>query len=377
MSWVRPDNFIPYDTPWYAQGYSKYNGSCNGTSSIEVNGVTKIIPGGRPGARILDNCAGFANGAYNETFYENMKLKIPNLEKKQYFRFTCNANLFYTKRALSKSLHPAFTESLVDFEVFKNTCLLTPDLIPPEGGIICWGGDANHAAYIEKVVNENEIIIQQSGYRTPLWTTEDKSRGGYYVNRKHIYRDYKDRKNIWWFNNNGNKLTAGKYCQGFIANPAIDVKCDAVPTIEYIRQQSPTEVCIKGSINSQQHNVAYSRIFYKWNGNVVVGESNNYDNVINIPNNDFLITLDKPRSANYISVIVINYGNDNDECRGEIVTSALIESYPSISLIGQDGIKKDTIPYVYTNNKWNEAIPTLYIDKSWHEIYNTDTKRVK
>ena len=49
--------FIAYGDPWY-QASSTHNGSCLGTDALKNQN-------GRPGATAIDNCVGYANGAFN------------------------------------------------------------------------------------------------------------------------------------------------------------------------------------------------------------------------------------------------------------------------------------------------------------------------
>ena len=371
MSWVKTDNFIPYNDIWYNSGY--YNGAITGS-----NASGKDDGKGRYGANVLDNCVGFANGAFNETFVKNMKISNPNFVEKQYFKFTCNAKEIINA-AKDRKRHKAFTENVVDFEVFKRDYILpaTYNVIPPVGGLICWGGSQyGHVAYISRVIDKDTIEIMQSGWGTPSWTQVVD--GGYRCNTQIVSRNYiksgKLYENIWWFNSNGSGLNSGRFCQGFIANPAVVIGANDTAIIHSIVQKSPTTICIIGERNSSSPSVHLVKLFYKWNG--VVSDSNK-DGIIDTTEEKFELTLTKPRGATSVQILPFQVNSNGEMYPGSIVGKDLVGSHSCVYLKDDSGIIREATPYIFTNGEWRMVVPTIREKGYWYELYNTDKERVR
>ena len=368
MSWIKTDTFIEDNNPWYN------NGVCN--NSIKgTNGEGKKDGIGRPGANVLDNCVGFANGAFNETYFRNKSQTLVDLPKKEYFRFTCSANKIIPDRVQANYKHTAIKSGLLTNTDLKN-CFMTPDKIPPEGGLICWGGDACHTAYISEVIDENNIVILQSGWGTPSWTT--RGEGGWHCNRKpvtrHQTKDGVRYENIWWFNSNGYKLTPTKYCQGFIANPAVTVEStvELPPAIYTISQVNATTINFTGVRNGDPPSVIQTQIYYKFDGQV---SFDNKDGFVTTNDENFNINITKPRNAKSITLLPVQVGISGEMVPGEISYKELYDSYPCIQII--DNKTKKAIPHIYNEDAgWQIAIPTIREKREWYEIYNTDKERV-
>lgn len=387
--WVRTSRFIADNDDWYAKAYSTCNGCVLGTNheysyTDEHGDHYKQV--GRVGARVLDNCVGFANGAYNETFWKNKQLESTaagngDVAKRQYFAFTCNANSIIPNKVKNGySSHAAISSGLVTKEEFQK-CFIPPDGKPPVGGIVCWGGGANHVAYISGYdETTDQMTILQSGYDTPSWTTRDNTNGGWLCNETVLDRNLTYNgtlyKNVWWYNRSGYKFSPSKYCQGFVANPAVVTPPSARPSIETIEQPSATEVSIVGHRNSNSELITATKIYYRWDANVDLISFKGYDGIITTDKTDFRVSITKPRSAKFISVLPVNIHND-EMYEGDEASKSLYESYPCVHIVDASGNKVTAVPHIYTNGGWKVAVPTIRDeDDCWYEIYNTDKERV-
>lgn len=384
--YIRTSNELLFDTEfgdidWY-QAYSTCNGSVLGTVQID-NQV------GRPGATALDNCVGFANGAFNETFWRNMRLteKGKNIPKKQYFQFTCNANQIMDSRVHSGfTIHPAVYEGWVSQKDFKK-CYIPANGVPKEGSIVCWGGSSTcHTAYVKEVINNDTIRILQSGYNMPAWTSSIYDSSGKLIGygcndrlvHRHCTKNGKTWKNIWWYNNDGRNLWDDSYCQGFFSNPALGIPKLSPPVIESITQDSPVKVTIKGRRGPDDTPTQFCRIYYKWGYDV---SEKDYDADYETFDLNFELSITKPREATHIAVLLLSIVDGDVYSRSQVSTQSLSESFPSMLIkIEKDGelVNKNVVPHIYTGEKWVRAIPTFREDsKNWYYIYNDSKEKVK
>jgi hypothetical protein len=343
-----------------------------GTDSTGKNQI------GRPGATALDNCVGFANGAFNETFYINMCASGKTIPQKEYFKFNCNAkNIFATRVQRGAEVHPAVQDGLVTIEDLQK-CFISANGMPKEGSIVCWGGDdTNHTAYVSEVIDYNTIVILQSGFGLPAWTTpvyDDKGQlVEYLCEKRTIHRDFGDRKNIWWFNNNGFNLKESSYCQGFLSNPAVSIPVFHPPVIESIESPNGTTVIIKGQRGMPEDPTTHTRIYYKWGHNVT---EENYTNYIETYDLNFTITLNKPRREKSISVLALSLWATERWSLSGVINQDLMRSFPCIKLLTPENKVVNTIPSIYTGEKWVEVIPTFREDNHWYHIYNDSKEKV-
>ena len=381
--------FIPYGDKWFNRGVC--NSSCVGTNKWG-NKDGK----GRPRANILDNCVGFANGAYNETFVRVMNEKGHSLDEKEYFKFTCDANLL-TKRADDFSKHPALSGGIIEIganeeekRAFKSSFILPPSAYPPKDGLVVWGGKRRkwsekdgvyrgttsvcHTAYIIDVKDKDNIVIAQSGYGYPDWTTEKD--GGYYCDVKEVNRNH-GAPNLFWYNNGTADVIKGEtLCLGFISNPAVGVDSSVsgmcIPEAT-ATQSSTTVVSISGKRNGEPPQVSSTSIYYKWDSGA--SEDSN-DGVLTLYESEFSIDIKKPRSANVISLLLVNRDSNKNSVGSSYITSDLSPSCPLIYVTDAGGNLKEAVPYIYTNNRWNMVVPTTRTGTKWYEIYDTGKERV-
>ena len=197
---IRLNAFIQDGNKWFNNGNA-------GGYSRNINGKPTL-----DGANVLCNCTGFASGAFNETYYRGMRLQgLP--AKKFPFQFRSNANLF-----IKGIYDPAFNHWDSSTAVLKDY-VTPPENKPPVGGIIVWGGTANHVAYISEVSEDgNTIVILQAGYNTPIWGKRNNDNTGWCCDRREIIRE-PDKPYLWRYGWGGSDT--GKVCLGYIANPGL------------------------------------------------------------------------------------------------------------------------------------------------------------
>ena len=384
MSWIRTDEMIiEKGNKYYNNSSSKTPGwsyCCTGTNA---KGIKDGI--GRPGANVLDNCVGFAVGAYVETFMRNYKgnpkaeeIYNKNVKLKYNknfpFKLSCNANGIFDLIRVSTGKPRVDKDcSLKYLNARKNTSLkvLEPYLIkfedkPPLGGLIAWGGSGvNHIAYICGVSDDgNTVDTLHAGWKYPDWTTPVS--GGY----KPTLRTYTR------VLSNGTYGYKGK-CLGYLQNPAvIDNSYDSIqpPVIVDVLQTSPTTVNIIGVKNNDSSYIQHLKLFYKWNNEVTTTD---YDGVAITSDINFNVTIQKPREATHISVIPVIVTNTDVTYEGDIYLKQLTKSYPCIQIVNKNKEIINAVPQIYTGEEWKEAIPTVRTDHNWYELYNTDKERVK
>lgn len=384
MSWIRTEEMIIEKGNKYYNNYeSKTPGwsyCCTGTNA---KGIKDGI--GRPGANVLDNCVGFAVGAYVETFMKNYKgnpkaeeIYDKNVKLKYNknfpFKLSCNANgLFDLIRVSTGKPRVDKYCSLEYLNRRKNPSLkvLEPYLIkfedkPPLGGLIAWGNSSgvNHVAYICGVSSDgNHIKTLHAGWKYPQWTNTVS--GGYTP----TLRDY-DR--VLSEHTYGYK---GK-CLGYLQNPAVIESYDSIqpPLIVDTLQPKPTTVNIIGLKNNDSSYIQHIKIFYKWDNDVTTTD---YDGVAITSDTHFNVTIQKPRDAAYISVIPVIVTNDGTMYEGDIYLKQLTKSYPCIQIVNNNKEIINAVPHIYTGAEWKEVIPTIRTNNNWYELYNTDKERVK
>lgn len=193
---VRKNSFILDNNKWY--------------NTTGVGGYSTCIVGSpsRSGANVLCNCVGLANGAFNETYVKCKQTLDSSFVPKQYYAFTSNGNTTIT-RAKSLGLET-----------------IDPSGVPPLGGLISWGGGANHVAYIADVIDNDTIVIVQAGYDTPIWSQRNTADTGWVCDARTIKRGS---SNLWAYQNS---VPSGTVCQGFVVNPAV---ADAIEAIYGVR----------------------------------------------------------------------------------------------------------------------------------------------
>jgi len=174
----------------------KNNKFYNRTSSGGYSGCIAGSPV-RSGADVLCNCVGLANGAFNETYVKCKQLVNSNFTAKQYYGFVRNGN---------KTIETAQSLGLTT---------IAASGVPPVGGLIAWGGGANHVAYIAEVIDNNTITIIQSGYNTPSWTELSTDGTGWCCDTRTISRGS---NNLWPYQNT---CPSGTVCLGFVVNPGV------------------------------------------------------------------------------------------------------------------------------------------------------------
>ena len=324
MVWLRtsrPESGNPY-----------YNTKSNGGYSTCIVGQPTVS-----GLNVLCNCVGLADGAFNETYVKN----TPGAVAREHYALNCEANLFITRaKALGLT-----TKAASD--------------IPPVGGIIVWGGTANHVAYISEVKDNNTIVIHQSGWDTPSWEWDIRT-----VTR----------------NQNGSNLWAYRgTCLGFIVNPAIGDTPTPTPSpedypanIHNVTRTNKTTVKITGELGGITNITTDNILYYKWNTNTV--SSTNYDGYVyassgSISNRIYTVNINKPYEAGSIAVIPYQINTGYDRYPGRVFTTNLTSSIPCINVIFK-GISVQSIPYVFYKGQWKRAVPLIYTNNKWNTIYN-------
>lgn len=223
---------------------------------------------------------------------------------------------------------------------------------PPLGGLIVWGGTANHAAYISEVINDNTITIHQSGWDTPEWEW----------NIRNVSRN-QNGTNLW-----GYKGT----CLGFIVNPAISEEpepgpdpADYPPEIEYITPLDSTHFKVSYKMNGVEGITTGYTVYTKWDSTYV--SETTYDRRENFYRN-MIITTEKPSDVSRVAILLVQHNITGQEIKSIIRTAALYYSVPCINIYVGNKIVQAT-PYIYTNGQWKECVPTIYTNGQWKEIY--------
>lgn len=201
-SGIRRNGFIMDYNPFY-------NKRSNGGYSTNTSEYPTL-----PGATVLCNCVGFANGAFNETYVRVKQKTYPTFKEGQYFPLHNGASKFISD---AKSM-PGLAKYVIDEDHL--------DQIPPVGGLIVWSSDdktINHVAYISQVHDDNSITIIQAGWNTRSWSVRNKKNTGWCCYEKRIYRNGTSPhkyKNCWPYSDNAEKKWSLK-CLGYIINPAV------------------------------------------------------------------------------------------------------------------------------------------------------------
>ena len=305
--------------PEYGNPY--YNNSSSGISPHYSSCIT-----GRPtvaGLNVLCNCVGLADGAFNETYVENS-----DASPGEHYRLNSDASQFIN------------LANRLGLET------LPPSAYPPLGGLIVWGGSANHVAYISYVFDENKIEISQSGYDTPSWEWDIRN----------ITRN-QNGTNQWWYSTGT--------CLGFIVNPAIGAGPQPTlqfPEITSIQSVSSTRITVTGTANAESNSQV--RLYIKWDSNNV--SQSNYDTVVTVRGN-FTVNITKPRRAASVAILPVR---TEDGIEGSVyLATGLIVAIPCINIYVNNDMKQ-SIPHVYTKGRWREVLPVLRTNNQWKEIWN-------
>lgn len=310
----------------------------------------------RSGADVLCNCVGFANGAFNETYVKCKQIENPAFPAKQYFAFNSNANQFIK---LAKRM---------------GLTTITSDKIPIAGSMIIWGETANHVAFVSEVIDNDTIVVIQAGYSTPSWSQRNKSNSGWVCDRRTITRNGGG-KDQWKY---AGSYPRGAKCLGFVLNPAVkDAPIDTPDNypckVTKIQQLSRDKLKITGFIGGIENITTDNIIYYKWNSSSV-SISNNDGSVRAtsgklFSDRTYEVIIDKPLSANRISVIPYQVNSGYDDYSGKHITQVLTQSIPCVSVSTQ-GTYRQGIPYIFTEGEWKPCVPVLFINNNWVEIYN-------
>lgn len=310
--WTRTER-AEYGNPYYnnsASGINPHYSTC-------ITGSPTVA-----GLNVLCNCVGLANGAFNETYVRN----TPGASEGEHYAFNSNANRF--------------------IELARNFGIetLNANDSPPLGGMVVWGGTANHVAYISQVIDNNTIVIHQSGWDTPSWEWDIRT-----VTRN------QNGTNMWGYRGT---------CLGFVVNPAVGGYNPPEPTIKApeitnIESISSTQISVSGISNGSEQVTLY----IKWNSSTV--SQSNYDTTVVVSGSSFSINIEKPRRASSVAILPIR-----NSYAGDVFTKDdLIVSIPCINIY-ENGKMLQAIPYIYISGQWRECVPNIYTSGQWREIYN-------
>lgn len=322
-------------------------------------GYSSCIPGSplyRP-LNVLQNCVGLAWGAFNETFVKTNKKNGNNIKDREYYRPSGNADKIIDKLKTYRG-GISGKDMLVT---------LTADQRPPLGGLIVWS--TCHVAYISEVIDDDTIVVQQSGYGSgPTWLW-----------RHDTYKRNQNGENHWGY-------TSGGKCLGFVVNPAVaeDYQpvtvegVDSPPQITSVENVSATSVRVKGKMNAISGVTKKVILYYKWSDAKSTISETDYDGYVEVTKEDFAVIIkDKPRSATVITILPMQINiSGSDIGGGEFIQDKLIESYPCIRVTNSNNKVVDAIPYVYTNNEWKMCIPVISTNGGRYAVYNTDYEKV-
>lgn len=326
MSWTRTtraESGNPYYNTKSAGGYS----SC-------IEGSPTVS-----GLNTLCNCVGLANGAFNETYVMNT-----GASPGEHFQLNCDAAEFINR---ARSWYSNSIE------------VRTPNQSPPLGGLIVWGGTANHVAYISQVIDNDTVIIHQSGYNTPSWewdirTAKRNSNG----------------INLW-----GYKGT----CLGYLVNPGISDGGGVTPTdpskypakVDKVIQTGPTSITITGNSNGIDGITTGSKVYINWSNSVSL---TNYSKVVSA-SRSFSISVEKPRSAIIVSVIIEQINNNGIQSFSSVYTQKLQRSFPCV-YVNNAGKFQAYEPYIKTSAGWVPYVPVIRKSDGWYSVYNTGEEKI-
>ena len=230
---------------------------------------------------------------------------------------------------------------------------------PQLGAIICWqGGSYGHVAIVEKIENNGDIWISESGYN---------SNPAYFQYIKLTKKEYENRWDSYTL-------------EGFIYNPGVlnDIVFNSndlidPPIITAITQKSKNyiilnlkdELTINGDAKGNDKITTKLECYLKWNSDNVF--SNNYDekytlnNLTNKTNRTFTWTVNKPLKATKVCILLKQI-NSKGTSSVEFKQTYDLIGYQSIIHLGKN---KKAQPYVYHNGKWEETILQLYTNHKW------------
>lgn len=320
---IRKNGFVVDHNRFYNNGHAGGISGC-------INGKPT-----RNGANVLCNCVGFAWGAYNETWSKGQP------DTWRGFTFVRgDAKNILNNAKKDKRLSPY---------------VLPPGAYPPLGGLVFWGGNANHVAYISDVIDNNTITIIESGYTTPKWTVRNTANTG-------------------WCNNTVPNVSRGKNwgyrgtVLGFLSNPGATTLVnpgDNPANISSITQLSKTQIRVVGKSNGVSGTTTGSIVYYKWDSNGV--SDSDYSGYVQV-GLDFDIIITKPHEADNVAICPYQLNNDGNTYRGILSVADLIASIPCIYTT-VNGQRRQGIPFVYTQGVWKRGVPLLYTNGIWNEIY--------
>lgn len=285
---------------------------------------------------ILCNCVGFAWGAYNETWNKGVEGTSPT----HFAHCRGNANRILENAKSNPELAPY---------------ILGPDAEPPIGGLIFWGGSANHVAYIARV-EDTRIYVIESGWNFPKWTVRNYANTGWCNNEGWVPR------NGTWGNRNG-------VMQGFLANPGANKKPtpdDNPATITSITQTSQTNISVIGDSNGVEDITVGSRVYFKWDSSNVT--DTDYSGFIDASTH-FVLDIEKPHESTSVAVCAYQRNTTGLVVRGILSVAQLSASIPCIYVSTGDK-RRQGIPYIFTQGQWKKGVPLLYTKNNWHTIYN-------
>ena len=316
---VRTSSFIKDNNPFY--------------NTTGTGGYSTCIVGSpsRAGANTLCNCVGLAWGAFNESWQKG--------SPQTYTKFT-------------RSTGDA--ETIIDKASSVGLSTLPVSSTPPVGGLIVWGGTANHVAYISEVHSSDSITIIQSGYDTPSWTLRNNANTGWVCDSRVVTRNQKG-TNVWGYRGT---------CLGFVINPGISTITVTKPSISLIQQTSATTIRVQGSKGTTA-NYQSTKIYVKWNSSSV--SSTNYD-LMQTVTTDFVLNFSKPREATSVSILPVTY-TTSSSIIGAVKIQQLTASIPCINVC-KGSTMLQGIPYIFTQGQWKKGVPTLFTGGKWYTIYN-------
>lgn len=257
LAWIRESPVVEYNNKFYIRDDDGGYSTCRKGSPT------------RSKANVLCNCVGFANGAFNETYVKTRKNEYISFTEKQYFDFNCDARNFIER---AKNKNNSCHTLNIDLHIKE------PWQTPPEGGLIVWGGEANHVAYISKVIDNDNIEIIQAGWETPAWSVDTGN--GYLCYQRPINR-HAGGSNVWGYQDT---IKEGTICLGFIVNPAVGDTSTASPSIIEVTQVSPTKIKVTGKVGYKLNPSLFVSCYYKWDDHVNIHEDNGFDGRIDVDN---------------------------------------------------------------------------------------------
>ena len=326
MAWIRET--MP------ESGNKYYNTTSNGGYSNCIVGYASGYEDGYPGLNVLPNCVGQAWGAFNETWYHNDPTNHP----------------------LGKFTRP-YGDANTNITGAKNLGLetLSASATPPLGGLIVWGGSANHVAYIKEVKDKDTIVVSQSGYNTASWV---------WIERTYT-RNQNGKTNGWGYHSTDSSAT----CLGFIVNPGVkDKPVYTPPVINSVAQLDATTVQITGVMNGVSGITTSVDLYIKWNSSTA--SVSNYD-LKKSCSGSFSVTITKPRLASSIAILPVQINTTGVSIDGSIKVSTLTRSISCFNVC-KDSKMRQGIPYIFMGNQWRTGIIYIYTNGEWKAIYNNE-----